>query len=78
MPFDTYVGASTAVFPLTQDGADPVPPDVTFCPAVVGMHSHPGVTAHAPDTQQHNPKTAPNNTANPRETNSIWPTLPSK
>ena len=30
--------------PLAHEGAAPVPPEVTGCPAVTGMHSHPGVT----------------------------------
>src|SRR5204863_6059198 len=44
-PAGTYVGASTAVVPAPHDGAEPVPPDTTACPAVAGTHSHPGVTA---------------------------------
>jgi hypothetical protein len=57
-PLDTYVGASTAV-PLAHDGAAPVPPDVTACPAVAGMHSQPGVTAHAADAREQTITIAP-------------------
>lgn len=44
-PDDTYVGANTAVVPDPQLGLAPVPPETTVWPAVVGTHSHPGVTA---------------------------------
>src|SRR2546423_12273363 len=44
-PEETNVGANTAFVPAPQDGADPVPPETTACPAVVGTHSHAGVTA---------------------------------
>ena len=44
-PDETNVGASTAVLPAPHDGAAPVPPETTAWPAVVGMHSQPGVTA---------------------------------
>jgi hypothetical protein len=61
-PLETYVGASTGV-PLLHEGDEPVPPDTTACPAVVGTHSHPGVTtAHAPDTTQPNTTVAPSTT----------------
>jgi hypothetical protein len=53
-PLDTYVGASTAVVPDPHDGVDPVPPETTFDPAEVGMHSHPGVTAADADATPHN------------------------
>src|SRR5207302_900760 len=51
-PLGTYVGASTAVLPAPHDGADPVPPDTTACPAAVGIPPHPGATAAtaAPNT----------------------------
>src|SRR5207253_3296245 len=44
-PADTYVGASTAVVPAPHEGEAPVPPETTACPAIVGTHSQPGVTA---------------------------------
>src|SRR5205807_9418103 len=67
-PLATNVGASTAVVPDEHDGADPVPPEMTGCPAVVGMHSHPGGTAAKAPPASTNPpaqttSTAPNRDA---------------
>src|SRR2546421_69687 len=44
-PDATSVGASPAVAPAPHEGAAPVPPETPGWPAVVGTHSHPGVTA---------------------------------
>jgi hypothetical protein len=47
------------VVPDPQEGADPVPPEVTDPPAVEGTHNHPGFTdAHADPAVKHDTTTA--------------------
>ena len=41
-PEETYVGARTAVVPAPHEGPNPVPPERTAWPALVGTHSSPG------------------------------------